>query len=73
VSLAGVVTEQNPAGVVLQGVVGHGRMIDPDEMDSFTAVEGLASLEIGDAGTRGNGRFEFHVVVGYGVAPDRDE
>ena len=48
-------------------------MINSDEMDSFTAVEGLARLEIGDAGTGGNGRFEIHIVVGYGVAPDRDE
>ncbi len=50
VGLAGVVADEDAAGVVLGDVVGDGGVGDSHDVDAFTAVELFAGLEVGDAG-----------------------
>jgi hypothetical protein len=45
VGLAGVVAEENSAGVVRYDVIGNSGILDAEEMDSFATVEVFTGLE----------------------------
>ena len=69
---AGVVAEQNTAGVMGDVVLGDRGMMHSAQMNAFAAIKSLCRFEGGNAGASQVRGIEALVVLSDRVAPDRD-
>ena len=71
-SLSSIITEQNSTSVVLHDIACDDGVIYPDQMDTFTAIEGFPCFKGRNARTSGDSWLETPVIVDYMVVPDSD-
>ena len=69
---ARVVTQQDPARVVLNQIVRNDRMVHPAEMNSFAAVEALICLKVRNVWAVSSVDIQIDIVLQHIIARDRN-